>query len=258
MKKFVLYCSLCVLAISMHTHAALMEVTISGNVQANQTINNICRTQGFNVCHYFPLGDAISMSFVYDDQTPQAYVQNGTSAFYDNAIKSISFNSTHVAYSGSDSGSFGQFIVRNAIKDGLTFRLWEPTQNRFAYASANAMDLTTLQTEVAHATDDVYGDIEIDTILVNLTALSGTLFNSLAMTTSFNLSDFDDPVNTNWGFNVRSSSGFGGSVGVGISSVSVSVLGAKEGSPSTVPAPMTLVLMLSGLALLVRTTQRKT
>ena len=49
-----------------------------------------------------------------------------------------------------------------------------------------------------------------------------------------------------------------GSVGVGISSVSVSVLGAKEGSPSTVPAPMTLVLMLSGLALLVRTTQRKT
>jgi len=259
MKKFALYCSLCVLAISMHTHAALMEVTISGNVQANQTNNNICPTQGFNVCHYFPLGDAISMSFVYDDQTPQAYVQNGTSAFYDNAIKSISFNSTHIAYSGSDSGNFGQFIVRNAAKDRLTFRLWESTQNRFAYASANAMNLTTLQTEVAHATDDVYGDIEIDAILINLTALSGALFNSLALPASFNLSHFDDPVNTNWGFNIRSHllGGWRGSVGVGIQSVSVSALDAEQDPPSTVPAPMTLVLMLSGLALLVRTTRRK-
>lgn len=243
-----------VLACTLGSHsalAAMYDVTLTGLVSANQsTTTGICRTQGFNVCHYFPLNDSISMTFRFDDSTPAAYIQNGTSTYYDNAIKSISFSSTAVGYTGAYTGDFGQFIVKDSTKDGLTFRFWEPTQTVFASATANAMDLTTLQTEVAHSADDIYGDMEINSIRVNLGSFTNALYSSMDMPTSISLADFDDPVNTNWGIGIRSASGFGGSVGIDITGLSVQPV-------SAVPVPAAAWLFGSGIIGLIGVARRK-
>ena len=236
--------------LSVQAHAALIDVTISGQVIANMTSGGICRTQGFNVCHYLPLGDSVSMTFRYDDSSAISYIQNGTSAYYDNAIKSLTISTTAIGYSGNATGDFGQIIVRNSSVDGLTFRFWEPTQTSFAYATANPMDMTTLQTSLAFAPDDVYGNIEIHQVSLNLTSLSNTVFGSLAIPTDINLADFDNANSTNWSFGLRSASGFGGTVAMSITGVSVQAV-------SAVPVPAAAWLFASGLLGLVEIARRK-
>lgn len=243
--------ALCLAATTFQANAALYEVTVTGQVTANQTgVSQICRAQGFNVCQYFPLNDAVTMSFIYDDASALSYVQNGTAAYYDNAIKSISFSSTFVNYNGTYEGDFGQIIVRDSTNDGLTFRFYESTQNSYDYATGDAMDLTTLQTEVAHAADDVYGDLEINAIRINLTSNSSSLFDSLDIPVSFDLADFDNINSTNWGFTVRTASGFGGSVGLSLDTISIQAV-------SNVPVPAAVWLFGSGLVALVGIARRK-
>ncbi|WP_428607328.1 PEP-CTERM sorting domain-containing protein [Sedimenticola sp.] len=249
-----LVCYLC----SNSAMAVLYDVTMTGLVEKNQTNLGICPAQGFNVCHYFPLNDTISMTFRYDDTTPVAYNLTASNTVYDNVIKSLSFSSDAVGYTGSYIGDFGQVIVRNGTKDGLTFRFWESTQNIFANATADPMDLTTLPTSLAYPADDIYGDLEIDAIRINLTSLSDTLFNSSDLPTAFSLTDFDDPVSTNWSFNVRTSSGWRGSVGVGINGVSVQQVAASPGTATsaTVAEPSSIIIIGLGLVGLSTTRRR--
>ncbi len=264
MKKFVASLSLaCCLLGSQTALASLFEVNIDGLVTTNQSdIFGNCGAGGFSACPYFPLNSSVSMSFTFDDSTPSSPTPSGTAAYYKNALSSLTFSIDAIGYTGSATGSFGQIFVSNDSTDRISIHAWESTQTIFSPTSisgANAMDLTTLDTTLANPTDNIYGDIEINAIRINLASLTNTVFSSFALPISFNSADFNDPNNTNWGVNIRSSSGWGGSAGMSITGLSINNLSNNQNtSPSNIPVPGTLFMTLTGLALVCRKQFSKT
>lgn len=249
---------------SQSATAALYDIDFTGTVSANQTgpggISG-CGVQngpGLLICRYFALGDIINMTLRYDDATP-FYDLNGNAnhRVHDNAFTSLTLSSTSSVYSGyngSASGQFGQFMVRDLAHDGYTFRLWETSDSGFAYATANDMDLTPLDTGLTFAADDTLGDIIIQNILINLTSLQNDLITSTSLPTSLDFSDFNDPNSTNWGFTAKNGFGFGASVSINLTGVSVT---AASSASNAVPEPAILALFSLGLVGLGFTRKRR-
>ncbi len=243
--------------LSQSATAALFDLEFSGVVSANQTHNGVCPGQngpGLNICRYFAIGDTINMTLRYDDTTPFYNLNyNSDHRVHDNAFTSLSLSSTSSSYSGyngSASGQFGQFMVRDFAHDGYTIRLWESSANSFAYDTANDMDLTPLDTGLTFAADDALGDIIIRDMRINLTSLQNDLITSSQLPTSLDLSDFNDPVNTNWGFSAKNGLGFAASVGINLTSISVTAVSSSQntGNNHLIPEPAMLTLFSLGLA----------
>ena len=260
------FCLVSLAMLSQPATAALFDIEFSGAVSRNQTHNGVCPGQngpGLNICRYFAIGDTINLTLRYDDSTSFYNLNyNPDHRVYDNAFTSLtlsSTSSTYSGYSGSASGQFGQFMVRDFAKDGYTFRLWESSDNSFAYDTANDMDLTPLDTGLTFAADDPLGDIIIRDMQINLTSLRNDLISSNQLPTSLDFSDFNDPVNTNWGFTAKNGYGFGASVGIDIIGLNVTAVSSTPGSDHSNPVsePTILALFSLGLAGVGFTTRKR-
>lgn len=260
-------CFLAFTAYNQSATATLFNLELTGTVSANQTgpggISG-CGVQngpGLLICHYFSLGDTVSLNLQYDDSTPFYNLNsNPNHRVHDNAFTSLtlsSTSSTYSGYSGSASGQFGQFIVRDLTQDGYTFRFWESTASGFAYDTANDMDLTHLDTGLTFAADDALGDIIIQNMLINLTSLQNDLISGTKLPTSLNLNDFDNPNSTNWSFTAKNGLGFGASVGIDLTALSVTAASTTQGTVNPAPEPTILALFSIGLTGLVFIRKRK-
>jgi hypothetical protein len=261
-------CLLTFTILSQSATAALFDIQFTGSVIGNQTHNGVCTAgqngPGLKICQYFAIDDTITMSLRYDDTTPFYLLNNNpNSRVHDNAFSSLSLSSsssTYSGYSGNAAGNFGQFMVRDGARDGVTIRLWESedlTDNRFAYDTANDMDLTPLDTDLTFAPDDALGDIVIRDILINLGSLSNDIITSTQLPTSFNFSDFDDVNNTNWSMTFKNglgedgnpipNLGFGASIGIQLTDITVSAVSSAQNNGSPLPEPSILALLSVGM-----------
>jgi len=235
------------------TRAALYEINISAEVTANQSnsVTHLCAAQGFTGCPYFPLQDIVTMTMIYDDSTPidPLGINNTNRSTYANAFTSISLSNSLFTSTYSNGLGFGQFSITDntggTFRDRLAIRLWDSVANTGFPGSADPMHLTPIDTTIAQASDDVFGDIEIRSILINLVGLDDLLFNSKSLPTSLSISGLD-LANSNWGVNLSTlgtnaiTKGFAGSAGGGIKSVSIKAV--------AVPEPSVMTLMVIGLS----------
>ncbi|MCW8890154.1 MAG: hypothetical protein OQL20_05795 [Sedimenticola sp.] len=248
---------LLLVTLSQSASATLYDINFTGTVSTNQT-NGTCPNNqngpGLIICQYFAIGDTVNMTLRYDESTPSYNLNNNPNyRVHDNAFSSLSLATTSNTYSGYSGtatgqfGQFGQFMVRDLINYGYTFRLWESNDNPFAYDTANDMDLTPLDTDLTFSGDNALGDIVITSILINLTSLRSDLITSNQLPTSLSLSDFDNANNTNWGMTFKNGSGFGASIGINLTGLSVSAVASTQNPGSPIPTPTTLLLMIAGL-----------
>lgn len=243
MKKYLLLIS-CLFGVFTipSTRAALYEIKISAEVVANQsnTVTLLCAAQGFTACPYFPLQDIVTMTMIYDDSTAvdPFGINNTNRSTYANAFTSISLSNSLFTSTYSNGLGFGQFSVTDVSgtsSDRLAIRLWDSVANTGFPGSADPMHLTPIDTTIAQASDDVYGDIEIRSILINLVGLDDLLFSSKSLPTSLSISDLD-LASSNWGVNLTSlgtnaiTKGFAGSAGGGIKAVSIKAVAVPEPS----------------------------
>lgn len=234
---------------SQTTTADLIELSMTGVVNANQSnINGNCGAQGFSACPYFPLQSTATVTIVLDDTTP-VDLTFPASNYYANAITSINFVTDLFSSSYDSSSGFGMIQATN---NSLRFHLWDSGTHLTRTGSGNPMHLTPIDTSITHPSDDLYGNIEIKTLVIDLAGLN-TLFNKNLPIPPLNQSNFDLQ-GSSWGVNITSlgtnslTTGWGGSAGGNITNV---MLTNRVDTPATetsdVPTPATLWLLGLGL-----------